>query len=295
MGPVEGCIPMKTGRVPHASLDEHRPPVRRLGRRLLYILFALGGCAGVVRTEGTSGPIAWRVTDLATVTRNVQGQPVDTYDFTLVIRNTSDRAITLSKMNRTVYQAGGGQPGYSSGTGRWVLRPGGEWKFPLYSYTYCSASQGCLDRGGAQPLWQIVFTGTDDQNRSIEARLEIALPPQPMKHVDLGVTRKVSPSPEPPLVSGTTAAPRPIQERAAAPAIAREAPTNLVVALPTLRPGYEWGYRWEGPTGKGTFVWSVNRIDVIDGTEYYVATASEGREIYWRKHDRASWTRSLAE
>ena len=79
--------------------------------QLAGVLLLIGACAGVgVRTEGTSGPLAWRVTDLATVTRNIQGQPVDTYDFNLEIRNVSDRAITLTKMHRTVYQAGGGQP-----------------------------------------------------------------------------------------------------------------------------------------------------------------------------------------
>ena len=57
--------------------------------------------------------------------------------------------------------------------------------------------------------------------------------------------------------------------------------------MPTWRPGYEWEYRWESPRGKGTFVWSVSRIDAVDGTEYYVVTASESREIYWRRQDRA--------
>ncbi|MGH2361674.1 MAG: hypothetical protein ACRDGM_14175 [bacterium] len=211
----------------------------------------------MVRTEGTSGPIAWRVTDLATVTRNIQGQAAETYDFTLEIRNVGDRAITLTKMNRTVYQAGGGQPGYSSVNGRWELKPRADWKFPLYSYTYCIASQGCLDRGGAQPLWQIVFTGTDDQNRPIEARIDIALPPKPAKLVELAVTRRASAPPEPAPVGRSAAPPTlappaasttsPTQQQSAAPAVVREAPANLVINMPSWRPGYEWGYRWQSP------------------------------------------------
>src|SRR5262249_14677630 len=99
-----------------------------LGRVLLTIgvLSSLVGCATAVRTEGTNGPLAWRVTDMTTVTRNIQGQPVDTYDFTLVVRNVGDRGLTLTKMNRTIFQAGGGQPGHNSVTGKWELGPGGE-------------------------------------------------------------------------------------------------------------------------------------------------------------------------
>jgi len=190
-------------------MNQHH--VTRLGNLTLLaaILSLFGGCAGMARTEGTSGPIAWRVTDLATVTRNIQGQRVETYDFNLEIRNVNDRTITLTRMHRTVYNGGGGQPGYANTTGRWELRPGGEWKFPLYSYTYCTASQGCLNRGGAQPLWQIVFTGVDNQDRQVQVRLDITMPPQPMKHVDLGVIRRAALSSEPPPVGEIGNAPKP--------------------------------------------------------------------------------------
>jgi len=36
-------------------------------------------------------------------------------------------------------------------------------------------------------------------------------------------------------------------------------------AVPTWKPGYEWEYRWESPSGKGTYVWSVDREGKIDG------------------------------
>ena len=260
---------------------------------LFWAILGLAGCASVARTEGTSGPLAWRVTDLGIVTRNIQGQAVDTYDFTLAIKNVSGRTLTLTKMHRTVYQAGGGQPGHSSMNGRWELAPGGEWKFPLYSYTSCTESQGCLDRRNAQPLWQIVFTGADDQDRPIENRLEIILPPRPAEHVDLGAVRRKLPPAEPPPVSAAGVASRPAQGTTAAPAMAREASTNLVVEVPTWRPGYEWEYSWKSPQGSGTFVWSVNRVDAIEGTEYYVVRGSEGREIYWRKHDRAYYMEKI--
>ena len=81
-------------------------------------------------------------------------------------------------MDRTVYQAGSGEPGRGMQEGRWELQPGGERQFPLYTYTRCPFARGCLDRSGAQPIWRIAFSGVDDQNRPLESRFEIVLPPR---------------------------------------------------------------------------------------------------------------------
>jgi hypothetical protein len=57
---------------------------------LLMLLVLTTGCATLgSRTEGQSGPLAWRTTDLAIVAKNVGGQAAETYDFTLHIRNVS--------------------------------------------------------------------------------------------------------------------------------------------------------------------------------------------------------------
>jgi hypothetical protein len=61
------------------------------------------------------------------------------------------------------------------------------------------------------------------------------------------------------------------------------------VLAPTWRPGDEWAYRWESPQGKGTAVWSIVRVETVDGTEYYVVKSGETGEIYYRKADLA-WT-----
>jgi len=140
------------------------------------LLLLVGGCHGVVRTEGASGPIAWRVTDLAVVTRDVQGQAVDSTAFTLEIRNVSDRTVTFTKIDRTVYRPGT-SPGSTSSTGRWELRTDGVWKIPLSSSVTCKYRGGCSGRGGTQTLWQVLVTGYDDQNRPVEVRLDITLPP----------------------------------------------------------------------------------------------------------------------
>ena len=55
----------------------------------------------------------------------------------------------------------------------------------------------------------------------------------------------------------------------------------------TWKPGDEWSYRWESPRGKGTFVWAVDREEVLDGTAFYVVKSGGTREIYYRKSDFA--------
>jgi hypothetical protein len=55
--------------------------------------------------------------------------------------------------------------------------------------------------------------------------------------------------------------------------------------VPVWKRGDEWAFRWESPRGKGTFVWSVDRIEVVEGTEYYVVKSGTQRESYSRKAD----------
>src|SRR5262245_23496472 len=245
----------------------------------------MAGCATATRTEGTSGPLAWRATDMAVVTRTIQGQATDTYAFNLFVRNIGNQQLNLTKMSRTLYLVGGSQPSNTSVSGRWELGPGGEWKFPLYSYTHCSASQGCTERGSQQPMWQIVLTGTDEQNRPVESRFEIILPHQPTKHIDIGPVRKPAPSLEP-VAAPTAAPPIRLDPATASASNSSVAPTLSMEAQP-WRPGFEWEYSFDGPSGKGTFVWSVNRLETVDGDEYYVVRSAARREIYWRVRDRA--------
>lgn len=146
--------------------------------RLVAIALFLAGCATLeTRIEGTSGPVAWRVADLAVVTEDVQGQPVDSTAFTLRIRNVSDRTVTFTKMDRTVYRPGV-DPSSTSHTGRWALRPGVEWKVPFSSSLICRDPSGCAGSGATQPLWQILLTGDDDQHRPVHVRIDVVLPPQ---------------------------------------------------------------------------------------------------------------------
>lgn len=84
----------------------------------------------------------------------------------------------------------------------------------------------------------------------------------------------VVPAPEPVATTATpTGSPRDV------------AGTSL--ALPVWKPRMEWAYRWESPRGAGTFVWSVDRTEALEGVEYYVVKSGTRREVYYRKSDLA--------
>ncbi len=159
---------------------------------LALVIAGLGGCPGYVKTEGTSGPLAWRAVGFQVVTREINGQMADTHDFTLIVRNVGDQPIVLNRMDRMVYHPGGGRPGRTSVEGPWSLPRNGERSFPLYSYRYCSSSGGCTE-SLAQTQWQITFTGADAQGRPIESRFEIAPPPERTKPIDTSPARRPTP------------------------------------------------------------------------------------------------------
>ena len=56
---------------------------------------------------------------------------------------------------------------------------------------------------------------------------------------------------------------------------------------PSWKLGEEWTYRWESPRGQGTFVWTVDREEIIDSAAYYVLRSGPTRESYFRKADLA--------
>src|SRR5262249_48437393 len=74
------------------------------------------------------------------------------------------------------------------------------------------------------------------------------------------------------------------------PSAAQPLPTLTAfeeVAMPQWHPGDEWQFRYESPQEKGTFVWVIQREEIVDGVPYYVGTSGRQREIYWRKTDLA--------
>ena len=78
------------------------------------------------------------------------------------------------------------------------------------------------------------------------------------------------------------------------PAALSVAPNSTpgVPATPTWKPGYEWAYRYESPSGSGTYVWSVDREEAIDGVPHYVVKSGT-RELFYRKSDFAETHETL--
>jgi hypothetical protein len=83
-----------------------------------------------------------------------------------------------------------------------------------------------------------------------------------------------------PAVSSTT----PSVASATAPMVT----TTNATAYPTrLRAGSEWAYRWHSERGKGTFVYVLDREEVLDGAAWYVLKGPTA-EVYYRKDDLAT-------
>jgi hypothetical protein len=128
------------------------------------------------RTEGTSGPIAWRVENIRVVTAEAEGKPYDAQAFTVVLKNVSERTVTFTNFDETKYRPGT-KPGVTRSTGSWVLRPGSEWKINRTAGLVCRSGGGCMGGGATHQMVRIIVTGSDDQGRPVEAQLDITLPP----------------------------------------------------------------------------------------------------------------------
>ena len=63
------------------------------------------------------------------------------------------------------------------------------------------------------------------------------------------------------------------------------------VAGPIMAPvwyvGDEWEYAYKSPSDSGAYVWSVNRVEMLDGAQHYVIKTGT-REIFYRVSDLAN-------
>jgi IrrE N-terminal-like domain len=64
------------------------------------------------------------------------------------------------------------------------------------------------------------------------------------------------------------------------------------IIVPAWKPGDQWTFWSDSPRGSTTFVWSVDREEVVDGTAYYVITAGPtrqepAREFFYQTTDLA--------
>jgi hypothetical protein len=74
---------------------------------------------------------------------------------------------------------------------------------------------------------------------------------------------------------------------AAVNSVKNDVPAKGPITAPTWRVGDEWEYAYKGPSDSGTYVWSVNRLEALDGVQQYVVKSGT-REIFYRASDLAS-------
>jgi hypothetical protein len=59
------------------------------------------------------------------------------------------------------------------------------------------------------------------------------------------------------------------------------------IRAPSWKAGDQWTYWWSNPTGAGTFVWTMDREERVDGHDDYVVRLGTQREFFIRKSDLA--------
>jgi predicted aspartyl protease len=181
----------------------YRPGLRAvlmMAGGLLALGTALGvsGCAP--QLTGSSGALAWEVTDLRVVERSVAGTARDLYTFTLVLQETQGSAVTFTHLEQTVSQPSVNAVGEARHSSMlWKLRPHGELRQPFSFYWYC-ATGDCPNRQfiAPAPWYNIRLTGTDARGQSVQVEIDVKLPgnpPGPKVGPSLAMSSGTSPTP----------------------------------------------------------------------------------------------------
>src|SRR5881296_1406810 len=156
-----------------------------MSRALLTLILGviLTGCASLgVRTEGTSGPLAWHVTDLKAESvpglRGTTGDAHGTYSFTLILKETQGIPITFTYRKDTIYASSLTILNLADQAINLRFRPHQERRFPLTFSWGCPAGD-CLRVENVAPKWTINLTGTDDKGNAVQVVININLPANP--------------------------------------------------------------------------------------------------------------------
>jgi len=135
-----------------------------------------------VRTEGTSGPLAWHVTNLKSTSvpglRGTIGDVHGTYSFTLVLKETQGMPITFTYRKDTIYASSVTILKSADEAINLRFRSHEEHRFPLTFSWGCSAGD-CIQAANVTPRWTINLTGTDAQGHAVQAVIKIHLPAKP--------------------------------------------------------------------------------------------------------------------
>ena len=153
-------------------------------RVLIFVLLGMliAGCVPLgTRTEGTSGPIAWHVTDLKSESVGDRTRPGDvrgTYSFTLVLKETQGIPITFTYRKDTIYA---GELTVLRSADQAIslrVRPHEERRFPL-TFSWGCAAADCLQSMSVAPMWTINLTGSDEKGQAVQVVIKIRLPDNP--------------------------------------------------------------------------------------------------------------------
>ena len=151
----------------------------------LLLVMVVTSCASLgMRTEGVSGPIAWRATDLKIQAvgeaAGVVGRPVqqEVYSFTLILQETQGTALTFTKIEYRIDSGPGIHPFFAERVGQWRLRPHRELRWPLSS-TWSCPSTDCVRPEFFAPVWHIILTGTDNRGQEVRVVIDLKLPYNP--------------------------------------------------------------------------------------------------------------------
>jgi len=153
-------------------------------RMLMFLLLGMmiAGCASLgVRTEGTSGPIAWHVTDLKVESvgdRTTPGDVRGTYSFTLVLKELQGIPITFTYRKDTIYASELTVLRSADHAINLKLRPHEERRFPL-TFSWGCAAADCLPPTSVAPIWTIKLTGSDAKGQAVQVVIELRLPANP--------------------------------------------------------------------------------------------------------------------
>jgi len=156
-----------------------------MARVLLTLILGavLTGCASLgVSTEGTSGPLAWHVTELKSASvpglRGTIGDTHGTYSFTLVLKETQGIPLTFTYRKDTIYASSVTVLKAADEAINLRFRPHEERRFPL-TFSWGCAAGDCIQVEQVTPRWTITLTGTDAQGNAVQAVIKIHLPANP--------------------------------------------------------------------------------------------------------------------
>ena len=150
---------------------------------------------------------------------------------------------------------------------------------PQQDYTYdmgrnCETPTTKLERVDPDGRYWILARGVGASTSDEYSRFFACMKTQFQAHpfLDWAKAQKRDPA-QPPVMTGS-----------ASPAVAG---TFGPIMAPVWKIGDEWQYAYKSPTDSGTYVWSVNRVELLDGVDHYVIKTGT-REILYRVSDLAA-------